>query len=93
MDKKLLIELIGYLGVILNTSSSFLQVYKTYTSKTVEGLSLPFLLCWALGYCFLLLYIILTTWYLPTFLNYLFNILMPATLICFYINYSKTKKN
>lgn len=50
------IEIIGFSAAILTTSAFLPQVYKTWKTKDVSGLSLPMLIMFFIGVSFWLIY-------------------------------------
>jgi len=87
--KTIIIESIGYIGVILNTISTLPQLIKTYKTKDVNGLSFSFIFCWAIGCACMTCYAVLTTSTIPTIINYGLNVVFPLILLTMYYRYKK----
>ncbi len=85
--EKIIIETIGYVGVILNTLSTLPQLIKTYHTKDVNGISMNFILLWAIACGFLTIYAWLTLAPIPTLVNYALNVLFPGLLLIMYFKY------
>lgn len=91
--ESLVIEMIGYTGTFFNAIGSIPQLMKTIKTKDVNGISLAFLIYWALGCGSLMIYCDLIgtlTW--PLGINYGFNILVPSVLMYYYFKYRKPRK-
>ena len=81
------IEVIGYVGAIVNTASALPQLLKTFNTKNVSSLSLTFLWTWLVGCLLLLIYSSFIHFTIPIFINYSLNIIFPALLIIMYYKY------
>lgn len=87
-----MIELIGHIGALLLSFSAAPQLYKTFRTRDITGLSLPMLLLWGFGCGFMGVYVILTTRQIPLVINYAFNTTLVFSNILLYFLY-KDKKN
>lgn len=85
----IVIELIGHIGALLLSLSSAPQLYKTFKTKDITGLSLPMLLLWGFGCAFMGVYVLGTTQQLPLLINYTFNTTLVFTNIVLYLLYKK----
>ena len=84
-----MIELIGHLGALLLAFSSAPQLYKTFVTKEISGLSLPMLLLWAFGCLFMGIYVLYTTQQAPLLINYSLNTTLVFLNIVLYFLYKK----
>lgn len=82
-----MIEIVGHLGALLLSLSSAPQLYTTFKTKQVDGLSLPMLLLWGFGCAFMGFYVCMTTFQLPLLINYAFNTTLVFTNIILYFRY------
>ena len=85
----LTIEIIGYVGVILNSLAALPQINKVYITEDVSSLSIMFLLCWCVGCLLLMIYNLYIGYSLVIFISYLINVIAPCILIVLYIKYRK----
>jgi MtN3 and saliva related transmembrane protein len=83
------IEVIGHIGALLLSFSSAPQLYKTFKTKDISGLSLPMLLLWGFGCAFMGIYVLCTTRQPPLVINYAFNTTLVFTNIVLYLLYKK----
>ena len=65
-----MVEFCGWLGSLLLITCCLPQVYKTYKTKIVDGLSLIMMLMWAFGCYFMLIYESFGERRIPLLLNY-----------------------
>ena len=84
------IEIIGFIAAILTTSAFVPQVYKTWKTKDVEGISLTMFLVMFTGVLLWLVYGILINSLSMVIANVITSILI-LTLIVFRIKYYKKK--
>lgn len=84
-----MIELIGHIGALLLSFSSAPQLYKTFKTKDITGLSLPMLLLWGFGCAFMGVYVLCTTRQMPLLINYTFNTTLVFSNIVLYLLYKK----
>ena len=84
-----MIEIVGHLGAVLLSLSSAPQLYKTYKTKDITGLSLNMLLLWAFGCAFMGIYVVYTTRQIPLLINYAFNTTLVFSNIVLYFKYKK----
>lgn len=84
-----MIEIVGHLGAVLLSLSSAPQLYKTYKTKDIAGLSLNMLLLWAFGCAFMGIYVVYTTRQMPLLINYAFNTTLVFSNIVLYFKYKK----
>ncbi len=82
------IELVGIIAAILTTSSFVPQVYKTWKSKNVDGISLTMFLALFIGILFWLIYGILIGSFSIILANIVSGLLVGA-LVLFRIIYNK----
>ena len=85
--ENILIEALGYLGILFNTISSLPQLIKTYRTKDVKSLSFSFIFCWAIGCASMTAYALLTGSALLNILNYGINVVLPLILLWMYWKY------
>lgn len=84
-----MIEVVGHLGAFLLSLSSAPQLYKTYKTKDIAGLSLNMLLLWGFGCAFMGVYVLYTSRQLPLLINYAFNTTLVFSNIVLYFKYKK----
>jgi MtN3 and saliva related transmembrane protein len=84
-----MIEIVGHLGAVLLSLSSAPQLYKTYKTKDITGLSLNMLLLWAFGCAFMGIYVVYTSRQMPLLINYAFNTTLVFSNIVLYFKYKK----
>lgn len=82
-----LVELTGWIGVILLTVCGFPQLYKLYKFKKTDGLSLLMLLLWWFGEILTCVYVFLQSPEPPLLFNYMVNILVVFLIIFLYVKY------
>ena len=88
------LEILGYIGIVLNGMSSIPQIIHTYTSKDVRGISPIFLYFWALGCSFLFVYAVFKSHLdYVSLVNYGVNVLFPSILIILYTKYHQKTKS
>ena len=85
----MLIEIIGWIGVILLTLCGIPQVYTTYKTKETLGLSLWMLIFWLVGEALTGLYVVLTIRKSPLLFNQFCNIIIVSSIIYLYFKYKK----
>ena len=81
------VELVGYVAALCLTVSSVPQLYETYKTKTIKGLSLFMLVLWFSGCFGMFWYVLFTARQIPLLVNYGFNCLVIAANIVLYIRY------
>lgn len=84
-----LTNIIGTIGVCLLVFSSIPQLYKTYMTKNVDGLSLSMVVCWFLGCLFTLIYVIAENKGITLILNYTSTGIISLLLIILYKKHSR----
>lgn len=82
-----MIEFFGWLGSSFLVICSLPQLFKTFRTKNVQGLSFLFLLFWFLGEIFSLMYILFDVSKRPLIFNYLTNTLICFLILIYYIRY------
>jgi MtN3 and saliva related transmembrane protein len=82
-----MIELIGHLGALLLSFSSAPQLYTTFKTKDVTGLSLNMLLLWGVGCLLMGIYVVFTSAQMPLVINYSLNTALVFTNIILYFKY------
>lgn len=82
------IEIVGFIAAFLTTAAFLPQVYKTWKTKDVSGLSLPMLLMFFIGIVGWLVYGFLKHSPSMIFANTI-TVVSSFLLICFKIKYSK----
>ena len=86
-----IIDILGWLGSALLASCGLPQVWTTYRTKTVKGLSLAMLLTWHFGGLFMLIYICVVAPALPVIVNYALNAVSTTSLLVMYWMYRNNK--
>jgi len=81
-------EIIGFIAAILTTTAFLPQVYKTWKTKDVSGLSLPMLFIFFIGICAWLIYGFLKDSPSMIFANSI-TIISSFLLLFFKLKYSK----
>jgi len=84
------IEIIGLIAATLTTAAFIPQVYKTWKTKDVSGLSLPMFSMFTLGIIFWLVYGLLTN-NLPIILANVITAALSLMLLFFKIKYGSKK--
>lgn len=82
-----MIEFIGHFGALLLSLSSAPQLYTTFKTKDITGLSLNMLLLWGFGCLFMGIYVLYTSTQLPLLINYALNTALVFSNILLYIKY------
>lgn len=82
-----MIEIVGHIGALLLSFSSAPQLYKTFKTKDISGLSLNMLLLWGFGCALMGIYVLGTSRQLPLLLNYAFNTTLVFLNIVLYFKY------
>lgn len=86
------IEIIGWVGSLNLMLCSLPQLVKTWKTKSVEGLSLVFLLSWWLGMVLMTVYILVTSVDLILIINYGFNSVVISLILYKYLLFLKNQK-
>lgn len=82
-------ELIGWVGALLLATCALPQVIDTLKKRTVEGLSLVFVLWWLAGEVFTVIYICYKAFRYPLLFNYGINILCCIVLLLLFYRYKR----
>ena len=85
------VEIIGTIGAILTTASFVPQVYKTYKSKSVDGISLTMYSVFFVGIIFWLIYGISIDSFAVIFANIITGFLVLVILILRIVYKTKNK--
>jgi uncharacterized protein with PQ loop repeat len=85
----MLIEIVGWVGVIILALSGLPQIFKTFKVKHVEGVSFGMIFCWFSGCSLMLFYTLIDKAKMVLIINYLWSTSTTLILLILYFLYKK----